>query len=130
MLIHSGDFMHAGEDAAAELRPFVAWLAAQPFAHKIVVAGNHDRLLDTAFFGAHGRLPRASLRAKRELCAACTYLEVTADNVFRSARAARWRGPGGTSGAWQKKKGEFRPARVSGARSRGGGDPSAPRART
>ncbi|KAK8102190.1 phosphoesterase [Apiospora sp. TS-2023a] len=44
VLIHAGDLTQGG--SLAELQAAVAWLRAQPHRHKIVVAGNHDLLLD------------------------------------------------------------------------------------
>ncbi|KAK1768158.1 Metallo-dependent phosphatase-like protein [Phialemonium atrogriseum] len=44
VLIHAGDLTQSG--SPEELHAALAWLAAQPHPHKIVVAGNHDLLLD------------------------------------------------------------------------------------
>lgn len=44
VLIHAGDFCTSGKEVQA--RAFAKWLRAQPHAHKIVVAGNHDRCLE------------------------------------------------------------------------------------
>ncbi|KAK8024606.1 hypothetical protein PG993_012672 [Apiospora rasikravindrae] len=44
VLVHAGDLTQSG--SLAELQAAVAWLRAQPHQHKIVVAGNHDILLD------------------------------------------------------------------------------------
>ncbi|KAK8073244.1 hypothetical protein PG994_004143 [Apiospora phragmitis] len=44
VLIHAGDLTQSG--SLAELQAAVAWLRAQPHRHKIVIAGNHDVLLD------------------------------------------------------------------------------------
>ena len=43
VLIHAGDFCNTGN--LAELRDFSTWLAEQPYRHKVVIAGNHDRIL-------------------------------------------------------------------------------------
>lgn len=45
ILIHSGDFMNTGYHLA-EISSFNRWLGRQHFAHRIVVAGNHDRFLE------------------------------------------------------------------------------------
>lgn len=45
VLIHAGDFCRWGTDHD-ELVSFFGWLAAQPHAHKVVVAGNHDLLVE------------------------------------------------------------------------------------
>ena len=46
ILIHAGDFMTYG-NAPREIIDFNTWLARQPHAHKIVIAGNHDRLFES-----------------------------------------------------------------------------------
>ncbi|KAJ5417117.1 uncharacterized protein N7487_000667 [Penicillium crustosum] len=46
ILIHSGDLTQSG--SLKELQATLAWLRAQPHPTKIVVAGNHDMLLDIA----------------------------------------------------------------------------------
>ncbi|KAF4762959.1 hypothetical protein HAV15_000261 [Penicillium sp. str.  len=46
ILIHSGDLTQSG--SLKELQATLTWLRAQPHPTKIVVAGNHDLLLDTA----------------------------------------------------------------------------------
>ena len=40
--MHAGDFMNAGYDLR-EVVSFNRWLGEQPFAHRIVCGGNHDR---------------------------------------------------------------------------------------
>jgi Calcineurin-like phosphoesterase len=47
VLIHAGDLTQHG--TFAELQAQLDWLQSLPHAHKIVVAGNHDVLLDEAF---------------------------------------------------------------------------------
>ncbi|MEO8361718.1 MAG: metallophosphatase domain-containing protein [Vicinamibacteria bacterium] len=44
-LVHAGDFTMSGTEK--EIRDFGDWLQARPHAHKIVIAGNHDRLFET-----------------------------------------------------------------------------------
>lgn len=44
VLVHAGDFALRGN--AREIGDFAEWIDAQPHAHKVVVAGNHDRLLE------------------------------------------------------------------------------------
>jgi 3',5'-cyclic AMP phosphodiesterase CpdA len=46
ILIHAGDFMTYG-NAPREIIDFNAWLGRQPHTHKIVIAGNHDRLFES-----------------------------------------------------------------------------------
>ena len=45
VLIHSGDFMVDGS-SVEEVDDFNSWLGSLSFRHKIVIAGNHDRLFD------------------------------------------------------------------------------------
>ena len=44
VLIHAGDLTQGG--TFSELQAALDWLQAQPHAHKIVIAGNHDAILD------------------------------------------------------------------------------------
>ncbi len=46
VLIHSGDFTRSG--SKAEVLRFLDWLARQPAAHRLLVAGNHDRFAESA----------------------------------------------------------------------------------
>src|SRR5690242_1532048 len=46
ILIHAGDLTNRG--TFAELQARLDWLNSLPHAHKLVVAGNHDLLLDAA----------------------------------------------------------------------------------
>ncbi|KAL2838044.1 Metallo-dependent phosphatase-like protein [Aspergillus pseudodeflectus] len=46
ILIHAGDLTARG--TFDELQAQLQWLSAQPHAHKVVVAGNHDLILDEA----------------------------------------------------------------------------------
>lgn len=68
ILIHAGDFS-ALSPTVEELDDFNDWLASLPHRHKIVVAGNHDKLLE-----AEPKLARSRLSA-------ATYLEHTAVTV-------------------------------------------------
>jgi hypothetical protein len=49
VLIHSGDLTEKG--TFEELQNQLDWLASQPHSHKIVIAGNHDLLLDEELVG-------------------------------------------------------------------------------
>lgn len=51
ILLHAGDLSQYG--TFAEIQAQLTWLAAQPHEHKIIIAGNHDLLLDTSFVTAH-----------------------------------------------------------------------------
>ena len=68
VLVHAGDFTQTGRPG--EVRAFCEWLAAQPHARKIVIAGNHDLTFDGASypethkrFGHSERLDDAACRA-------------------------------------------------------------------
>ncbi len=52
LLIHAGDLTNSGYPA--DLQRQLDWLAAQPHAHKVVIAGNHDSWFDTAARVAQG----------------------------------------------------------------------------
>ncbi|KAK5661607.1 hypothetical protein OQA88_9707 [Cercophora sp. LCS_1] len=45
ILIHAGDLTQSG--SRAEIQTALDWLQSQPHQHKIVIAGNHDLLLDS-----------------------------------------------------------------------------------
>ncbi|KAL1868558.1 hypothetical protein VTK73DRAFT_3614 [Phialemonium thermophilum] len=51
ILLHAGDLSQYG--TWPEIQAQLTWLADQPHPHKIVIAGNHDLLLDRAFVAAH-----------------------------------------------------------------------------
>lgn len=52
ILIHAGDMTQSG--SFKELQVTLDWLNAQPHPHKIVIAGNHDKLLDPGKDGQDG----------------------------------------------------------------------------
>ncbi|OQE43372.1 hypothetical protein PENCOP_c003G02458 [Penicillium coprophilum] len=60
VLIHAGDLTQSG--SFRELQAALTWLSAQPHSTKIVIAGNHDLLLDSARDDPSGRA--ASERAQ------------------------------------------------------------------
>ncbi|KAL8868278.1 MAG: hypothetical protein Q9174_005092 [Haloplaca sp. 1 TL-2023] len=47
LLLHAGDLTKWG--TSSELQAQLTWLAQQPHKHKVVIAGNHDLLLDPEF---------------------------------------------------------------------------------
>ncbi|KAG8427606.1 hypothetical protein J3459_006531 [Metarhizium acridum] len=51
ILLHAGDLSRFG--TFAEIQAQISWLAAQPHSHKVIIAGNHDLLLDPAFVATH-----------------------------------------------------------------------------
>jgi predicted phosphodiesterase len=71
VLVHAGDFMNSGYDPR-DVLSFNCWLGEQPFKHRVVCAGNHDRYFQN------------SPRDARFLLTNATYLEnagVTIDDV-------------------------------------------------
>ena len=48
VIIHAGDFTTWGK--TGEVRQFRNWFASLPYAHKICIAGNHDRCMEHMFF--------------------------------------------------------------------------------
>lgn len=69
VLIHAGDLTQSG--SLKELQEAISWLSSQPHPHKIVIAGNHDILLDQACDRSE---KDAEERAKLDW-GSCTYLE-------------------------------------------------------
>lgn len=57
VLVHSGDWSRAG--SRGEMVEFLAWMAAQPHAHKVLVAGNHDLFLEREPEEARALVPAA-----------------------------------------------------------------------
>jgi len=57
LLLHAGDLGRHGR--IADLKDFNAWMAEQPHAFKVVIAGNHDRALEER--------PRAARRALKDV---------------------------------------------------------------
>lgn len=47
VLVHAGDLTHSGE--LGELQSQLDWINSLPHKHKIVIGGNHDKLLDPCF---------------------------------------------------------------------------------
>jgi len=79
VLLHAGDFTSSGD--LDELRCFGSWLGSLPYAHKLVIAGNHDTTLHEEYYLAAGRW-RFHARAPLEpaLCRAAL-LEACGDSV-------------------------------------------------
>ena len=55
LLLHAGDLTEKG--SLAELQAQLTWLDAQPHTYKVVIAGNHDLLLDAAVEKGAGESP-------------------------------------------------------------------------
>lgn len=71
ILIHCGDIMQDGENMS-EIESFLVWIKNQSFTHKLVIAGNHDRMLDIEQFA--DKLKDCA-KARKALKSVCTYLE-------------------------------------------------------
>lgn len=59
VLVHAGDFSTLGR--TAELDDFLEWFHAQPGAHKVLVAGNHDFNVQLDPAGARRKLARLGI---------------------------------------------------------------------
>lgn len=51
ILVHAGDLSQYG--TFTEIQKQLDWIRSQPHAHKVVIGGNHDLLLDAKFVAAH-----------------------------------------------------------------------------
>ena len=58
VLIHAGDFMNSGDDPE-DIRSFNRWLGKQPFEHRVVCGGNHDRYFQNSPHQARALLTNA-----------------------------------------------------------------------
>jgi predicted phosphohydrolase len=67
VLIHAGDFSRDG--GLKDVRNFFSWMEAQPFAHKILIAGNHDAIFEKWYDGAMVLI--------KDLAPSVTYLQDT-----------------------------------------------------
>jgi hypothetical protein len=66
LLIHAGDLSNDGK--FDEIKAQLSWLAALPRRHKVVIGGNHDRLLDAKFVREHPeRISEAPGSARADL---------------------------------------------------------------
>lgn len=65
ILIHAGDLTEKG--SFDEIQAQLHWLSSQSHAHKIVVAGNHDVLLDEAFLEKYPERRYGDRRTKAQL---------------------------------------------------------------
>jgi Icc-related predicted phosphoesterase len=59
VLIHAGDFMNSGYDVQ-DILSFNRWLGKQPFKHRVVCGGNHDRYFEDAPHQARSLLTNAT----------------------------------------------------------------------
>ncbi|KAL4945359.1 Metallo-dependent phosphatase-like protein [Aspergillus oleicola] len=65
VLIHAGDLTETG--SFDELQDQITWLDSQPHRHKIVIAGNHDVLLDESFLEKYPERRYGDSRTREEL---------------------------------------------------------------
>lgn len=65
ILIHAGDFSHHGKKH--EVYGFDLWLGYQPQHHKVVIAGNHELLMDQARYDADNSFREALERQNVEM---------------------------------------------------------------
>jgi 3',5'-cyclic AMP phosphodiesterase CpdA len=80
ILIHAGDLTERG--TFEELQAQLDWLNAQPHSHKIVIAGNHDVLLDEAFMRRHPARRYGSTKTAADLdFGTLTYLNDTSTSI-------------------------------------------------
>src|SRR5665213_3117933 len=72
ILIHACDFMTYG-NAPREIIDFNAWLGRQSHTHKIVIAGNHDRLFESHPIPARALITNATVKGGVKLyqCGGC-----------------------------------------------------------
>ena len=80
ILLHAGDFSAWG--TFPEIQAQLKWLASQPHKHKVIVAGNHDLLLDPELEGNHPQRRQQALEA-----AGCTDKE---DEMLQNAKDLDW----------------------------------------
>ncbi|KMW68218.1 hypothetical protein BDDG_12665 [Blastomyces dermatitidis ATCC 18188] len=65
VLIHAGDLTENG--SFDEIQSQLSWLSSQPHQHKVVVAGNHDVLLDEGFLEKYPERRYGDSRTRRDL---------------------------------------------------------------
>lgn len=80
ILIHSGDFTNVGNKRA--ILDFGSWLHALDYEHKIVIAGNHDRLFE-----------KDPLLARRILKTGCPKVEYLEDSECTAMGLRIWGAP-------------------------------------
>lgn len=74
LLVHAGDLTEWG--TFDELQKQLSWLSSQPHQYKIVIAGNHDLLLDDHFLNRHPERRDSKGRTRHDLdFGSVTYLQ-------------------------------------------------------
>jgi len=87
ILIHAGDLTNNG--TFEELQSQLMWLNTLPHTHKIVVAGNHDLLLDNACHDAHKISLVEAAEVSQLNWGSIRYLECTSTTVHVKGRSVR-----------------------------------------
>ncbi|KAL9598530.1 MAG: hypothetical protein Q9219_004432 [cf. Caloplaca sp. 3 TL-2023] len=64
LLLHAGDLTQWG--SFSEIQEQLDWLSAQPHKYKVVIAGNHDLLLDSDFLSRHPERWKQAQEASRQ----------------------------------------------------------------
>ena len=62
LLLHAGDLSEIG--SFDEIQTQLTWLSSQPHPHKVIIAGNHDLLFDSAFLTNHPERSYAENRGR------------------------------------------------------------------
>jgi Icc-related predicted phosphoesterase len=63
VIVHAGDIMNCGY-YFSEVIDFAEWYGSLPYKHKILIGGNHDRLLDDSHMNKYARYAKSSTRAE------------------------------------------------------------------
>lgn len=103
ILIHAGDLTNNG--TFPEVQRQLTWLSSQPHAHRVVIAGNHDLLLDPVCYGKQRDLFASAYAWQRETdlrWRGVAYLEAEASALWIRGRDVRVFGSPWTSaqGNW------------------------------
>ncbi|PNS13967.1 hypothetical protein CAC42_6480 [Sphaceloma murrayae] len=94
ILIHAGDLTETG--SFDEIQRELDWLSSQPHAHKLLIAGNHDVLLDPAFLSSHPERRYGSTNSHHDLnFGSVIYLQDTSTTLTFSSPAPS--GPSSTN---------------------------------
>lgn len=117
LLVHCGDWTRSSSSPSiAEYRGFAAWLAAQPHAAKVVVAGNKEVYMDTATCTRHRQRPLAEVLKVQALLLEAEGVTYLQDSGYQFAKdgqlLAVWASPwtarnGGPGKAFQLEAGEL-----------------------
>ncbi|KAI0199521.1 calcineurin-like phosphoesterase [Astrocystis sublimbata] len=93
VLIHGGDLTNQG--SLTELSKQVAWLEAADFECKIVVGGNHDLTLDTAFMASEGAARHNTVKQIPAECQALLTQSPSLTYLLHESRTIKLTSPSG-----------------------------------